>query len=212
MNSHSENSCRKGSRWDEVGVGVREDLENRQNTRTLGKIVHMSALPTTPAQPPGKEAIIEAVREYIRKGESPNRITWMLLGGESFQLQEPASAYDYVAASNKGITKQSVINLAGVMEIPLTDMAGLLNISYKTLGRKRNTDLLDSLVSSLSIEIAQTIAHGLVLFEDRGKLNRWLQKENRALRGKKPIELLNTPTGIKLVNQVLHRIEEGVYT
>ncbi|MEJ7683748.1 MAG: MbcA/ParS/Xre antitoxin family protein [Segetibacter sp.] len=71
---------------------------------------------------------------------------------------------------------------------------------------------MDSLTSSLSIEIANTIAKGLSVFEDNNKLNRWLHKENRALQGKKPFDLLKTPTGIKMVNRLLSRIEEGVYT
>jgi putative toxin-antitoxin system antitoxin component (TIGR02293 family) len=98
------------------------------------------------------------------------------------------------------------------MGIPLVDMCNLLNISYKTLARKGNNDLLDGWISSHSIEIAQTIARGLALFEDKDKLNRWLQKPNRALRGKVPLELLKYPTGIRLVNQIMERIEEGIYT
>jgi putative toxin-antitoxin system antitoxin component (TIGR02293 family) len=154
----------------------------------------------------------EPLEHYISKGASVNSMTWRILGGKEFMPKAPASSYDLVLASSKGISKQAVLNLADVMDIPMKDMAGLLNLSYKTLGRKRRTDLLDSLVSSLSIEIAGTIANGLSVFEDSNKLKRWLQKENRALSGRKPIELLNTPTGINMVNRVLGRIEEGVYT
>ena len=102
--------------------------------------------------------------------------------------------------------------LAHTLDIPMRTMAYLLNLSEKTLGRKKPDDLLDKLPSSLSIEIAQTVARGIEVFEDRNKFNRWLKKENKALRGQKPFDLLNTPTGIKLVNQVLGRIEDGVYS
>ncbi len=160
----------------------------------------------------GEEEIDKLVRVYISKGSSVNILTWAILGGKKFMPKEPASALDFLSASDKGITKQSVINLAEVMDIPMKDIASLLNVSYKTLGRKRRNDLLGSLVSSLSIEIANTVANGLAVFEDADKLNHWLQKENRALNAKKPIELLNTPTGIKMVNRVLNRLEEGIYT
>lgn len=136
---------------------------------------------------------------------------WEILGGKEFIPSEPRSILDYAKAGNKGIRKLSVIRLAEIMEIPLNNMATLLNISYKTLSRKKDTDLLDSLYSSLVIEIAETISKGLSVFEESAKLNRWLQKENRALEGK-PIDYLNTPTGIKMVNRLLGRIEEGVYT
>lgn len=152
------------------------------------------------------------VKKHIKKGASANLLTWVILGGKQFMPKEPVSNFDFLTAGNNGITKQSLINLADIMDIPMKDIAILLNVSYKTLGRKQSTDTLDSLVSSLSIEIANTIANGLSVFEDADKLNRWLQKENRALNGKKPIELLSTPTGIKMVNHVLSRLEEGIYT
>lgn len=154
----------------------------------------------------------EKIAGYIRKGSSASFITWDILGGKTFMSKEPVSTLDFLAVSNSGITMQSAINLASILDIPMKDMADLLNVSYKTISRKKNTDLLDELSSSLIIEIAGTIATGLALFEDAEKLRRWLKKENKALMGKKPIELLNTPTGIKLVNNILHRIEEGIYT
>ena len=159
-----------------------------------------------------KEEVSDLVTGYLKKGASANLITWVILGGMKFMAKEPVSTYDYLTASTKGITKQSVMNLANVMDVPMKDMATMLNMSYKTLGRKKKTDSLDSLSSSLSIEIATTIATGLSVFEDSDKLSRWLRKENRSLSGKKPIDLLNTPTGIKMVTKVLRRLEEGVYT
>ena len=152
------------------------------------------------------------LKSYVQEGASPYVISWAILGGKEFMPNEPVSGFDFLTASSKGITKQSIVNLADIMEIPMKDFATLLNVSYKTLGRKRKTDLLDSLASSLSIEIANTFAHGLAVFEDQHKLNRWLNKENRALENKKPMELLNTPTGIRMVNAVLARLEEGIYT
>jgi putative toxin-antitoxin system antitoxin component (TIGR02293 family) len=154
----------------------------------------------------------EQLKTFVQEGASPYLISWAILGGKEFMPNEPVSGFDFLTASSKGITKQSIVNLADIMEIPMKDIATLLNVSYKTLGRKRKTDLLDSLASSLSIEIANTFAHGLAVFEDQHKLNRWLNKENRALENKKPIELLNTPTGINMVNAVLTRLEEGIYT
>lgn len=172
----------------------------------------MGVASKNPAKSPQSDDRDEMIRIYIRKGASPALITWAILGGKKFMPEEPVSSFDFLAAAIHGITKESVMNLADLMDVPMKDMAVLLNVSYKTLGRKRRTDSLDSLVSSLSIEIANTLANGLALFEDAAAMNRWLQKENRALNGKKPIELMSSPTGIKLVNSVLIRMEEGVYT
>ncbi len=157
-------------------------------------------------------AIAVTLKNYLTKGASVNALAWVVLGGRHFMAAAPATGLDYITATRKGIPKLAVHNLAEVIDVPMKDMATLLNVSYKTLGRKKKTDMLDSLSSSLSIEIANTVAKGLALFEDIDKFSRWLQKDNRALGGQKPFDLLNTPTGIKMVNKLLGRIEEGVYT
>ncbi len=146
------------------------------------------------------------------KAKKSQMTTWEILGGKEFARTEPKSGLDYLNAGNEGIRKESVLRLAKILEVPMKDIAALLNLSYKTLERKKPTDTLDSLSSSLSIEIAETISKGLSVFEDSAKLNRWLRKENKGLQGKKPIDLLSTPTGLKLVNGILGRIEEGIYT
>ena len=138
--------------------------------------------------------------------------TWEILGGKHFMPTVPKTNFEYIKVVNSGIKKQSVTRLAQLMNIPMKDMAALLNISYKTLGRKRESDKLDTISSSLSIEIAEVLSKGFSVFEDVGKLSRWLQKPNRALQGEKPIDLLNTPTGIKMIIRLLGRIEEGIYT
>lgn len=155
-----------------------------------------------------REAIVNVVREKATTSE----VTWMILGGKQFMTNEPVSGLDFLNASLNGVSKQSVESLAGVLGIPMKEMAVLLNLSYKTLARKKKTDVLNNLVSSLSIEIANTIAKGLSVFEDVDALNRWLHKENKALNNQKPFDLMNTPTGLKLINQILGRIEEGVYS
>lgn len=138
--------------------------------------------------------------------------TWEILGGEQFMPAVPKTTLEYIKIANEGIKKNSVTRLAQLMNIPMKDMAALLNISYKTLARKKESDTLDSISSSILIEIAETLSKGLTVFEDPAKLRRWLQKENRALQGKRPIDFLTIPTGIKMINRLLGRIEEGIYT
>jgi putative toxin-antitoxin system antitoxin component (TIGR02293 family) len=154
----------------------------------------------------------EPVQHYISNRATQPVLAWRVLGGKAFTPKVPDSAFSFYQAGVDGIPKSSVASLATVLKVPMTDMADLLNVSYKTLGRKANHDLLDGWISSHSIEIAQTVARGLSLFEDEAKLNRWLHKPNKALKGKIPFEMFKYPTGIKLVNQIMGRIEEGIYT
>lgn len=133
---------------------------------------------------------------------------WQLL----YNTSTPASSFDYLENAIGGVPKASAMKLANTMDVPLKDMASLLNISYKTFARKKPADKMDTLTSSLTIEIANVIAEGVTTFGSLQKFRNWLQKPNRALASHTPFSLLNTPTGIKMVQNVLGRINEGIYT
>lgn len=94
----------------------------------------------------------------------------------------------------------------------MLQMAELLNLSYKIISRKKGDELMDSWISAHAIEIASIAAKGLAVFESDIKFNRWLRKPNAALHFQTPLSLLKSPTGIRLVGQVLGRIEEGIYS
>lgn len=159
--------------------------------------------------PPALEEPMEA---YLKRPTPQPIITWKVLGGPSLSAQVPGSGFAYFELGEKGITKASVMALTKVLDIPMVEMSDLLNISFKTFSRKKDNELFDSWISSHAIEIAQTVARGLSLFEDQSKLQRWLKKPNRALHGKIPLALLKNATGLKLINQVMGRIEEGIHT
>lgn len=146
---------------------------------------------------------------YNTSGLTGASNAWFLLYNNK---HAPASSFDYLESAIDGVPKSTAINLANTMDVPLKDMASLLNISYKTFARKKSADKMDSLTSSLTIEIANVIADGITTFGSLRKLRSWLQKSNRALSGHTPFSLLNTPTGIKMVQNVLGRINEGIYT
>jgi putative toxin-antitoxin system antitoxin component (TIGR02293 family) len=176
----------------------------------LGKFTHMAKAVKNITQAVPRKASKLAL--LAAGGYTVEEIRWELLGGKLFSPHMPMNALEFYDVVNNGIPKLSVDILADIMEIPMTKMAILLNLSYKTLTRKNKKDLLDPVVSFHTYEMSSIIAKGLEVFEEESKLNRWLHKENRALRGKKPFDLLNTPTGIRLVYQVLGRLEEGIYS
>lgn len=45
---------------------------------------------------------------------------------------------------------------------------------------------------------------------DASKAGRWLRKPNRALRGRRPLDLLDSDAGVRVVEQALARIEHGL--
>jgi putative toxin-antitoxin system antitoxin component (TIGR02293 family) len=136
-----------------------------------------------------------------------------LLGGKNIVTKPILSEFDIISLSNEGITKASLdvlISYLGISKKAFSE--NILDASVKTLERKKSTDKLDKHTSSLVIEIAKVVEHAFAVFEDEEKVKKWLNTSNRALNNIKPIDLLNMPTGLNMVNDVLGRIEEGVYS
>ena len=77
--------------------------------------------------------------------------------------------------------------------------------------RKEDHEKLNRKISSHALEIAKLVQHAYTVFRNEEKMKRWLNRENRALNNMKPVELLDTLSGLNLVDDLLGRIEEGVY-
>jgi len=136
-----------------------------------------------------------------------------LLGGAKLVNRPLSTGFDLINLSNEGISKASLealINHLGVTKKSFSE--DVLDISVKTLERKKSTDKLDKRTSSHVIEIAKVVEHAFEVFEDSEKVKRWINTPNRALNHIKPIDLFYIPTGLGMVDDILGRIEHGVYS
>ncbi|TAG20642.1 MAG: DUF2384 domain-containing protein [Cytophagales bacterium] len=61
-------------------------------------------------------------------------------------------------------------------------------------------------------ELTAFYKHGIRVFEDSLKFERWLNKPNGALDGQLPADLIQTAEGIKQVDKILGRIEHGIFS
>ena len=136
-----------------------------------------------------------------------------LLGGKGLVKQAITSNFDLIALSDQGISKASLESLIGHVGISKKSfIENILDMSVKTLERKKSTEKLDRRTSSHVIEIAKVVEHAFTVFEEEEKVKRWLGKPNSALNNMKPLDLFATSTGLGMVNDTLGRIEEGVYS
>jgi putative toxin-antitoxin system antitoxin component (TIGR02293 family) len=159
----------------------------------------------------GKIVVMNIAEKKSKPGPELNFV--YLLGGKSIVTRPIRSEFDIISLSNEGITKASLDALIGHLGISKKAFSeNILDASVKTLERKKSTDKLDKHTSSLIIEIAKVVEHAFAVFEDEKKVKNWLNAPNKALNNIKPIDLFYMPTGLNMVNDVLGRIEEGVYS
>jgi len=136
-----------------------------------------------------------------------------LLGGRDVMGTGIKTEFDLIALGNEGLRRVSLDALIAFLQVPRKlFVETILDMSIKTVERKKSNDRLDRRTSSLIIEIAKVVEHAMEVFEDEDKVRDWLATSNRALNGMRPFDLFHTPTGLMLVNTVLGRIEEGVYS
>lgn len=185
------------------GQTVNAGRRANQSTRTTG-VAHKTA---TRKDTIRKNEVSSRAPEQVSSGIA----RW--LGGKAHVKQEILSDFDIIRASESGITKAAVDELSRSIGVSKKEMAEeILNISIKTLERKKTSDKLDKKISSHALEVARVMQHAFEVFEDEEKAMQWLNRANRALNGLAPVHLLDTMTGINMVNDVLTRIEEGVYS
>ena len=87
---------------------------------------------------------------------------------------------------------------------------GDLIIKPRTLSHRRaKRFLLTSEESDRAVKIARIRALAEKTFADRAKADRWLHKELSALEGRRPMELVRTHVGARIVEDLLTRIAWG---
>lgn len=136
----------------------------------------------------------------------------VILGGNKSIGKPIAGDIDLIRLSRSGIRKSSLKSLSDYLGISMDKMSNLLHTSHRNIQRKEDDELLDVYKSEQAIELAQVVSKGLDIFGNKENLQQWLHSNIIALGGKKPIDLMDTTFGIRMIYRVLGRLEHGVYS
>lgn len=98
--------------------------------------------------------------------------------------------------------------------VSVSELEGALGMSTRTLQRRRKGRgaALTAEQSSRLWKLAEILARAEEVFGGEEATNEWLAKPAMALEQQRPIALLATSAGIELIEDLLARIEGGVYT
>lgn len=61
------------------------------------------------------------------------------------------------------------------------------------------------------LRVARVLALAETVFGSREKAWRWLRKEKHELDERKPIDILDTDIGARLIEEMLYRIDDGIF-
>ena len=129
--------------------------------------------------------------------------------------RQPESDYGaQIARARQGI---GVAEAAGIMQrwsIPVGAFAALLGVSERKWSRARAgrpDGLLSPVQSDRLLRVSQVLDHASAVFDDDQDAVAWFSMTNHALSGETPLSLMDTDAGVRQVDDVLTRVEFGVF-
>ncbi len=114
--------------------------------------------------------------------------------------------------SRRGLVSTEADRVARLLGISDKEMAPLLNQSIATFHRQAKAARLDAATSERLLVLGRLAQYGAKVFQDQGKFTRWLRRPLRLLGDRSPLALMDSSTGVQLVEDVLGRIEYGVFS
>lgn len=131
------------------------------------------------------------------------------LGGAPVLGRTLRTQTDLLAAIREGFPQTVVEEVMHAAGITLKELAAALDLSARSLQRRRRQGRLATYESDRLYRLARIIALAKQYLGDAETASRWLKRSNRALGGSTPLELIDTEPGARAVENVLGRIAYG---
>lgn len=131
------------------------------------------------------------------------------LGGKRTLGRTLATEHEMREAIREGFPSAVVEELMRASGLTLKELASALDLSPRSLQRRRSHGRLARYESDRLYRLARIVALADEFFGDHDKAIRWLKRPNRALGGMAPVEALDTELGARQVENLLGRIAYG---
>jgi len=173
---------------------------------------------------PAKRVRAAAVRREPR-AETASVIAYRSAKGVDDYIHQVARAtpLQLVEIERQGVLGTFIKDLSKRMEIPSSRIFTILGVPKATAEKKAAAgervegsggQAAIGMVKLLGIAhdiVARSTAREAKTFDATKWLGQWIERPQPALGGRKPAELLDTPTGSELVARLLGSIESGAY-
>ena len=124
-----------------------------------------------------------------------------------------ANTLQLVKSIEKGFSFQMFERIRRETGLPLDRLAVSIGISPRTLTRRKKENKLTASESDRLVSISRLLSLSIELFEgDKAKAFRWFMNSNRALGNLSPLEMAATETGSREVENLIGRLEHGVFS
>jgi len=113
----------------------------------------------------------------------------------------------------EGIPVKALGLLALRLDLAQSEISEKIGIPQRTLSRRNaENSRLTPAESDRTVRLAQVYANAAETLGSGDKAAAWLKTPNRALRGGRPLDQVDTDPGVREVEDLLGRIAYGVYS
>jgi putative toxin-antitoxin system antitoxin component (TIGR02293 family) len=102
--------------------------------------------------------------------------------------------------------------LQASLAVPMEKLVPMLGISKATLHRRKAEGRLDQAESDRVVRFAKLMGKAVEVMESEENARQWLNSPQFGLGGAVPLEYAETEVGAREVENLLGRIEYGVYS
>lgn len=134
-----------------------------------------------------------------------------ILGGRRCLGRSVSRLADFDAMVREGFSWATASHAKEALSISDREFASLLEMSPRTLARKKkDQSKLDLVASDRLFRLVRIVSLAKEVLEGREQALSWLNKPQVGLGGRVPMDLIRTEAGAREVEQLLGRIEYGV--
>ena len=126
--------------------------------------------------------------------------------------QEAKHPHALIRRIQRGLAFRQLKDLQNKIDIPMEQLAEKLSISRSTLQRRKANGRLSPGESDKVMRFARLVEHATRVFGDVEKARAWLKHPQYGLGGAVPLNYAETEIGAREVDNLLGRIDYGVYS
>ena len=130
--------------------------------------------------------------------------------GESIGI-ETGNLKGLIAQLKGGLPVSSLSRLSKLLDVPEKTLALTVNIPQRTLTRRKKEGRLKSDESERVFRLAGLFERAVTVFSDEEVARQWFHQPVKGFDGRTPLEFADTEPGAREVEDMLGRIEEGVF-
>ncbi|HWX15027.1 MAG TPA: antitoxin Xre/MbcA/ParS toxin-binding domain-containing protein [Chthoniobacterales bacterium] len=120
--------------------------------------------------------------------------------------------HQQIVQIHAGLSFRAVQNLQKALDVPMEKVASVLGMSRATLHRRKIQGKIDKEESEKLVRYQRLLKKAEGVFGDAKAAREWLTNNQAGLGNAVPLEFAKTEIGAREVENLLGRIEYGVYS